>query len=286
MNMKIVGISVAVLVSLVVLAGVLMPVLDDAQTNLGDPISVTNGIKTDSPKYTVWDGSDIVLAYDPVTTTYTVNGDAMTFSANTQRIIIASNDFAARNGGTSDSPQLQSQYVDLNDQLINKAFTLTVTDKAYALTLNGVDYTGSMDWLVYANDDGTANLGQIPQGNTFYTSNKNDVIVLGNIYTTGDNDTFYSYYMGDLTVNSTYADSSSVTINKTLASGYTDIYTTTISVNIGDETFTPYYVITPITVEGHESSGASYDLLGVIPLLVIVAILLGVVALIVRSRLD
>ena len=32
MDMKIVGVSVAVLVSLVVLAGVLMPILDDATT--------------------------------------------------------------------------------------------------------------------------------------------------------------------------------------------------------------------------------------------------------------
>lgn len=285
MNNKLIPIVLTLVVGIILAGSVLMPVLNDAQTTLGNPATINNTIKTDSPEYTIWDGSDIEFEYSTSTTEYTINGVTYSYAADTQRILIASNDFACRNGGTLASPVIVSQYVTLDSQL-TKPFTFTVADKEYTLELDGNTYTGNVDWLVYACDEGNANLGQVPQNTTIYTSNSNGMIVLGNIYTTGDNDTFYSYYDGDLTVNSAYADSSSIDITKTLADGYTDIYQTAITVNVGDESFTPFFILIPKTVEGHAAAGATYSLVGAIPVMVIVALLMAAVGAIALRRND
>ena len=269
---KITGYVLALVLGAILVGGLLIPTVEGIQTNVGDSVKLNNPIKIDSPPYEIWGGEDITLAYDNSTGTYTVNGVSQSWGADTQRIIIASNDFAARNGGVLPDYQLQTQYVTLTTQVINKSFEFEIINKEYTLTLDGNEYTGDVDWLVYAMDNGSANLGQLTQAGTagFYTSTTDDIIVLGNIYTTGDNDTFYSYYKGELTVNSTYADVSSVDITKTLKSGYTDIYDTTITVNVGEESFTPYYILAPKTVSGHETAGTYYVMFGVISLLGII----------------
>lgn len=279
----------------VILAGsLLVPIIEDTQTNIGPSVTLDNAAyPVENYKYTIWDGSDITLSYvaSPDISTagvYSVNGEAVTLQGTAQRIIIASNDFASRSGGTV-VPVLNTQYVESTAQLGNAAFTFTVVDKAYTLeiTSGGTTntYTGVVDWLVYATEDGTAGLIQsLYTTSPFYTSNTDDIIVLGNIYTTGDNDTFYSYYKGQLTVNEAYADESSVSITKTAVSGYTDIYNTQIEVNVGDETFSPFFILIPEKVTGHEIS--DYDaLLGAIPVLVIVGlVLVGVGAIFVKRN--
>lgn len=275
----------------VILAGSLLgPVVGDAQTTLGTPANVENSAPVGTNyDYTIWDGSDITFAYTGTDAggTYTINGEQFTLLSSNQRIIIASNDFATRSGGNETAFILNSQYIGVTTQFSNVDFTYTITDKQYTLELGGSTYTGSVDWLVYAAPDGNSGLIQCGNPNEpFYTSNTNNIIVLGNIYTTGENDTFYSYYNGDLSVNETYADESSITINKTVADGYTDIYNTTVAVNIGDETFTPYFILIPNNVSGHEAAGATYTLVGVIPIMVIVAILMIAVGAIAYRRAD
>lgn len=270
------GILMGLVIGVILIGSLLAPTIEGIQQTAGDDATLNNQIKLDSPKYEIWDGADITLAYDNTSGTYSVDGVSQSWGADTQRIIIASNDFAARNGGALPNYQLQTQYVTLTSQLVNQSFEFEVVNKEYSLTLGSNEYTGKVDWLVYAKNDGSSNLGQLTQTGTtgFFTSIHDDVIVLGNIYTTGENDTFYSYYKGELTVNETYADVSSVDIGKTLKDGYTDIYDTTITVKVGDETFTPYYILAPITVEGHETSGAAYSMYGAIIILALATLLI------------
>lgn len=262
-----------------------MPVIKDAQTDIGPTATVTNEkIAGANYNYAIWGGENITFEYESTetTATYTINGEAFNLLSSEQRIILASNDFAARSGGNDTVYVLNSQYVASTTQFNNTDFTFEIVDKQYTLTVGADTYTGTVDWLVYAADDGDANLIQLKSPTSpFYTSNANDIIVLGNIYTTGENDTFYSYYKGQLTVNEAYADESNITITKTDVSGYTDIYATTVSLNIDDESFTPFFILAPENVSGHEASGAAYSLIGVLPVLVIVALLvvaIGVVA--------
>ena len=283
--------AITLTVGIILAGSLLMPVISDAQLTAGSATTLTNEkYATENYKYTIWDGSDIVLAYTPspdINTpgVYTVDGEQVTLLGISQRIIIASNDFASRAGGTAVSV-LNSQFVDSAVQLGNTAFTFTIEDKAYTLELGSNTYTGTVDWLVYATDDGSANLIQVKDvSSPFYTSYKDKIVVLGNIYTTGDNDTFYSYFNGDLTVNSAYADNSSVDLTKTRIDGYTDIYDTTITVNVGDESFTPYFILAPETVNGHEAD-ATFSLLGVLPILVIIGLLVAAMGAIYSKRDD
>lgn len=288
MKTNVLTLIITLVVGIILAGSLLGPVISDAQKTIGTPTTVTNVMNTSSPNYTIWDGSDIVIEYDATNKVYSIDGVSNNFAAATQRILVASNDFACRNGGSTDNPQILSQYVTEAAQISHTSFTFRVINKSYSFEVPGVDpYVGTLEWMVYAEDSGTTNLGQINQSaGTWYTSEQDKLIVLGNIYTTGENDTFYSYYDGDLTVNSAYEDVSSVTINKTLAEGYTDIYATTITINIGDESFTPYFILTPKTVEGHEASGGAYSLLGAIPIMVIVALLMIAVGAIAYRRAD
>lgn len=274
----------------IILAGsLMMPVIADAQLTAGPATTLTNEkYASENYKYNIWDGSDIVLEYTPspdISTPgiFTVNGESVTLLGISQRIVLASNDFASRSGGTAVSV-LNSQFVESTTQLGNTAFTYTITNKEYTLELGNNTYTGTVDWLVYATDDGDANLVQLKDTNAFYTSYQDKIVVLGNIYTTGDNDTFYSYFGGDLTVNAAYADESSVDLTKVRKDGYTDIYNTTITVNVGDESFTPFFILAPEVVNGHEAD-ATFSLLGVLPILVIIGLVLaGMSAIFVRTR--
>lgn len=284
---NIMQIMIVALVGAIILVG-FVPVIGATQENVGEPAEVINekyaGVNY---LYSIWDGSDMTFNYTSTddSATYTINGETFTLGSSEQRIIIASNDFACRSGGNQVINVLNSQYVSVTTQFNNTDFSFVIVDKEYTLTLGSNEYTGTVDWLVYANDNGTSGLVQIKNYTSpFYTSNTNDIIVLGNIYTTGDNDTFYSYYDGKLTVNETYADESSVSITKTLVDGYTDIYNTTITVTVGDETFNPFFILAPEKVSGHSATGAMYDVYGLIPLIVAVGLLMFVITAILIRR--
>lgn len=287
--MKVISLVVGLTIGVLLMVGLVAPVVADGQITAGNAAEFTNERPAGANyNYQIWDGSDITFAFTSTDTggTYTINGEPFALQSSEQRIILASNDFAARSGGNETVFVLNTQYVGSDTQFSNADFTYTITDRQYELVLGGSTYTGTVDWLVYAATEGNAGLIQCRDINSpFYTSENNKIIVLGNIYTTGENDTFYSYYDGDLTVNPAYADDSSVSIDKTLVEGYTDIYNTRVSVTVGDESFTPYFILIPETVTGHEAGGANYALLKAIPIVAFIA-LIAFAAFAVRGRMD
>lgn len=286
----------------IILAGsILMPIVEDAQNKAGETTLNNQAIAGNLP-YEIWDGEAITFYFngggnysaETLNTNYTINGEpnGLGISTPNQTLLFASNAFCARIGG-SDSSHLiiQSQYIETATQYAGSKFTFEVdAEKNYTLVIGTNDpitYTGSLDWLVYAIPGGAANLLQLANASDpFYTSDSTDMIVLGNIYTTGDNDTFYAYFNGELSVNETYADVSSVDIEKTAVKGYSDLYTTTVTVNIGDESFTPYYIIAPKSIEAHSTTGAEYALYGAIPVLVIISLVIAAVGAVMVKRND
>lgn len=302
---KLLTIIVTVTVGIIFVGSLMAPVVNDIQKTAGTPATLNNATVNEGFTYEIWDGEAITLQYTggqfgsestPLDSKYTINDESsgLTVTQPTQRVVFASDAFCARiGGGSSTTITINSQYIGSTTQYTEASFKFEIeTGGAYTLTINyqseidKIEYTGTITWLVYGKGNGDANLVQIATPSSpFYTSDANDVVVLGNIYTTGDNDTFYAYYDGKLTVNPTYADVSSVNIGKTLTDGYTDVYDTTVTVNVGDESFTPYFILAPADVSGHESAGAEYSLYGAIVLLAIAAILLlGVRAILWNDR--
>lgn len=264
----------------VILAGsLLMPVIADAQENAGAETELTNTVRG-SYTYNIWDGEDVTFEFvkgNP--NTFAVNGDTVTITS-TQQILIASNFFSMRTGGLPANPGINYQYLGVTAGA-EDTLTYAIANGEYTLTIGSTVLTGTLDWMVYAVADGetgTSGLGQLTTPtNAFYTSKADNIVVLGNVYTTGDNDTYFAYYNGELTVNEDYADSSKVNIVRSVANGYTNIYNTTLAVTVGDESFTPYQILAPIKVTGNEADNALISLYGAIPIMVIISlVLLGV----------
>lgn len=289
MKTNILTLAITLTLGIILAGSLLVPVIEDTQTNIGPEVTLNNTVRNPNLNYNMWDGSDITISFtvSGTTGTYSINGEAQTtiLTSNAQRIVFASNDVCARVGGSSAPGTLNVQHI--GDTSGNTySFTYVIENGEYTFTqLNHDPITGKVDWLIYAADEGDYNAGTISTPTSpFYTTDADKLVILGNVYTTGDNDTFYAYYDGELTVNEDYADNSSVTINKTIADGYTDIYDTTVTVNVGDESFTPYFILAPKTVTGHEVSDVD-ALLGAIPVLVIIGLVLaGVGAIFVKNR--
>lgn len=285
---RIITVLITALVGAIVLAG-FIPAINETQINSGEEVVLNNTMRTPELSYSLWDGSDIELKFvvSGSTGTYSVNGVEQTeiLDSVSQRIAIASNYVCSRVGGSSAPATFNTQVLGWTAGY-TISFTLAVVDGVCTFTqLNNDPVTVDLEWLVYADENGTMNIGTLSSPTTpFYTSLTDKLIILGNVYTTGDNDTFYSYYDGILTVNDEYADNSSVDISRTLADGYADIYETTVIVNVGDESFTPYFILAPKTVNGHESGGAMFSIMGLLPLIVGVGLLLFVVVEVIGKR--
>ena len=297
MEMKIVGISVAVLVSLVVLAGVLMPVLDDATattdtfTNEGYfnvRYSPTTDVSlswdhTDPKKVTVdgdvYDLSNIsvdctLVCGDNWIIRYRGSNDSMAYWGSSGAAIVASasagTDFTATCSGGSLSisagtSTATDSYTDLYCIDSDGSFVMKKTDTSaylngdspfYAIgvtNLNGGQV--AMIKLTGTIDDGVSADGYRVSSPTFSNISMDTV-------TDGNHKDLYQLSK----ITGTITDANSVSTN-----------------------FTYSYFIVPAEVTAERSihfTDNQNALLAVIPMLVIIAILIGVVALVIRSRLD
>ena len=263
---KITGFVVALVLGAILVGGLLAPTVAGIQDNVGNKVTVTNtGINTNPIEY--WDGEAMEYEWDYVNKVLTLNDEPLTLTAN--QMLFSSSTFAIWTRANS-----TARLAALGDTIdvTNSNFSVVInSDGTYTLTRGNTVYEGTITWGIYQDENGSANLVQGVRSNAGYkTSTADDVIILGNLYSTGENDTYYAYRNGELTVDEQYADVSSVTISKTLINGYTDIYATTVTVNVGDESFTPYYAVVPKEIHGHETAGPAYVMFGVIVLLGIV----------------
>jgi hypothetical protein len=104
-------------------------------------------------------------------------------------------------------------------------------------------------------------------------SSYKDIVALG-AYTSGDNDTMYRLVNGVLTIGGAFDHSFNV--ETSLYEGTTDIYKIdNLTITIGGESFTPYYVLVPVEVSGHATSGATYTILSVVPIVVVAGLIMA-----------
>ena len=298
MNTKLIGISIAAVIGIIVLGSVLMPILDDATVtqdtldNTKDALGMIDKIDatTDTYKLEFTHGSSTVT----INETDTVDLFAGTVVCQSDRFIVRylSNGFLqlyTSSGSWANVGDANS--VDTLIEIASGTATITpstsgtpgtvrtVTDltECYVLAKTGNYVMKAPTQDAYVLEDSqiiamglTNNVGISIKGTV-------ESVTISNFYPANQSHTFSNVII-DATEDGDHVDT--YTINKITFDGEYDGTTTSYTYN---------YFIVPaeITAEKtvHFTDGQN-AILGAIPIMIIVAILLGVVALVVRSRLE
>lgn len=292
MNMKLVGVVVAVFVTITVIASILMPVIKDASD---DTYAVYNN---ESSFYSVVVSSDdeVVTGSIDADNKLTINGNEITTTS--QRYIIMGDTFYLRYSGTAHSFNYYngSSIVAINHVPVSFTAsngTLTYVDESTdPVTTVEVEYT----WMAYNTAESDATYREIVTTSGVKTIYVNSI---EDIYAVSKTDTsIISIYKGQITDN-TVPVNASVSINprdidNVKGVQYLNISTTVANSDIqytyteGGSDHTEFYgnVLVPYEVKGfHDPPGEAFvNILNVIPVVVILSVLVAVVALVFRSR--
>lgn len=282
MDLKNIGAIIGgIVVGVMLLATILVPIVSTSMITAGDEITMTNTGVSDYVLGRMSGDDEVVIEYTD--SGLTLNGEP--FTPLTQRQTwapIAYSDAGELDIRTANYTlrwAVYSEGADTTYISINAAGeSVTLTPALVTVYNEGVEteYPVSMIYCVSIEDDDSIAVRDLGGANTAYIKSIKDVLAIGS-YTSGENDTMYSVIDGQLTIGND-AYTSSLNYTTTPTSGTTDILTlTSFTITVGEESFTPYNVLVPYEVTGHEDSGALYDLLGIIPLLVTVGILMAVV---------
>lgn len=296
MEMKIPLIAISAFVVVIVLGSVLMPVLTDA--------SDTEDTFTNEGMYYMTDKDNYTFVYDP-TGKFIVNGNEIPFTdiptgerctlVSTEELILRfANASSANYSVALINDDSHSNICDSTDAVQT---TVTMNNGTLTVSKNGVDTTYS-----YTQDSfrGIAKTGEyVMTKSTVPTKvNSDTTIIIGNGATQVSNwyDRFYIVgTVEDMTVTPPEGITvSNVVVNSTPVSGYKDLvefssiqFTASDGVNTVNATYNRVIVPTEITAEKSvHLSGNEIALLSAIPALIIVALLIGVLAVWARSKMD
>lgn len=305
MDMKIVGITVAVLVSLTVLAGVLMPVLDDATTT-------ESTFKNTGAFFVEVDPADsYTIAYDNTVANneITVNGTKITL--NRDYTIVALENAILRlnanshtldwNGNGQYIANINVLNITISSGSISGSYTTTGSSTSWptmtyskCYVISGTEQTLIMsDYSIPVTIKGDSEI--VAFGRTVLNdagTNKQYLVQIEGTINDGVDVTINNVSSG-VDIGATITD---LSINCTPVDGYNDLYTLnsiTFKAAVTDGgattnvTFSAYIVPSEVTAELTEHfTDNQIALFDAIPIIVIIAILLGVIALVIRSRLD
>lgn len=305
---------VAVIVSLVIVVTCAIPIIDDSLDTAGDPITKTNNgtgrtfkemvpgdvlkcvsTYSDNTRTDVWTLNDETVLNEGITSLswdWGLISDVYFLQVNS-----SSNSAIGSGQSIISSPGSTSYYAGADSTNPNKTFTWTLSEDmtlTYTFMIGDTQtatatYTPTWVYVVSTIEDGAYMSAQVTTNSYFAKYGAKDIILAGN-YTTGDLDTGYYYGKdGVLTIlNTSYTGT--VNFTQELSNGTTDIYDTTVTVTISDgddsETFSPYRALVPYQVQGHADSGAVYSMIGVLPVIMVLALIIGAVTLFIKTRRD
>lgn len=313
MEMKIVGITVAILVSITLLAGVLMPVLDDATattdtfTNEGyyrmselapadDAPYTISWVKTNPFVFTInsvdYNMQDILTTTNQYFTVLASDGAYLRVANNGNALIIQMQNYEGNPIIAADTSTTTM-----------KSFDISVdSDSMDATRVTGEDQTVSVstsysDWC-YGFDPAGKYIMKLNSSSAYVVDE--DIIILAGVTKVGTTEVaVYGFgNVDEISLESVYPDDdttySDVEINSTVVSDYlklnkisTVTFDMTRSGTTAHATYSYFLVPYEVTAEREvHFTDNENALFAVIPMLVIVAILIGVVALVIRSRLD
>lgn len=302
MDNKIISVIISAVVVVVLIGAFLMPIVSDAQRDIGDPITYTNegGLIFREVK-----NGDVLIVertvIDGVTTdVITLNGEPVAGTVpNATANLFLSDGVYFRKGITTQAGVCSAFIIgeSVSSNIVTTSSTAVITVEFGNGTVSATKKIGEADATSYFTGTFTWGFVASPvSGATHYVSesgtglayvNDDSELVLCGAYETGDLDTMYTYYKGKMTV---YTPGYTASLDKGLipVDGTTDIYTSkpvvSVTNGITTETFTPYRYLVPMTIEGHESSGAAYGVIGTLPIIVIVVSILAIIGVAVKSR--
>lgn len=308
MDNKIMTVLIGLFVCVLMVGSVLVPIVESSQETI-EPITEYNiGTGQTYREAKSGDIFQLTSVYDAdtgkKTDTWTLNGEEVmnsnTFAWN---VGIVSNVmwievFNSANSSSAifyefnaENP-LYKNYVGAGENFPNAVFTWEFTDNKISYS-NGntmLPYTAEYDYswayVPCSIEDGGYMASSLTADVTSLVNNVDDIILCGT-YTTGELDTGYYYYKGDSCVTSTDYTGENTT-ELTLKDGTYDLYYADISFTVSDgttiESFEPFRALVPYEVHGHADSGTTISLLGVIPVIVIIALLSMAVVALFRSK--
>lgn len=310
MNTKIIGISIAAFIGIIVLGSVLMPILNDA-TAKEDTFTNEGYFYMDE----IDSGTAMTVAWDYTKpTTLTVNGVDVALPDKDHMSTIPFTVFCC------DTWYLRygydtAYYVNIYQNAASTSYSGNVSDsKSLSISVTDAGVTTV--------NDGTAHTWSNATGNFFVISESGDYVMKKmdkDAYVLGDSPIFgygrtyarsYYYtselkgsvddgitgeYYPEATIETAGWTISDVTLNSVKDADHEDLYKiSTMTYEITGEgiqpytaTFSQYIVPAEITAERsvHFTDGQN-AIFAVIPVMIILAVLLGVVALVIRSRMD
>lgn len=281
---------ISTIIAVVLATTLLLPIIGSALDTAGDPVTYTNsganvGMRDNTAYYEITE--DTSLSYTVDSSGITIGETNINYSTTATWGAVVWMDTGSFNVRQSTYLSRYEQYDTETNTSTVTSYTLPVTATLSGKTLTITDAADAEDTYTFnegycldlrENEDGkklfmAVDLTQ--RTGTFYLNSVSQVRCMG-LYTTGENDCYYSLNNGTLTNDEGYANSIVATLS--LVDGTTDVYLMeSFRLDIGGEEFTPYYSIVPLEINGHAASGTVYTLVGMVPILVIAGLLVGIV---------
>ena len=280
--------AVAVLVAVTVLVTVLFPITSSAQETIGESVTVENTMVAYGQYRLDEVVGDAVITVGTIEGSYGIAvGEAFVPIVPAANTNLISSDVVSVNpnaNGTLTAITLANgtQHVaHASDTLV-----ITLTGGVATITLNSQElYVSEYNSLYALKQDGAWAGHDVADGTAVRSIN--DVRGSG-AYKVGD--AYILWFINNGHVYGTPGYTFTMSYDEELKEGTTDIYIiSNIVITASEEggepvTINATRVLTHATVEGHESGGAGYTLIGIIPILVIVGLILAVIGFAIRYR--
>lgn len=279
---NLIKIIVGAAVGLLVFVSFAMPMLIDSQESVADQDTKTNTGAT----YLSVAPNPTTISYDATNLKFTINSDEQVKVANA--LYIVSENFTLRTTSGSGTvfylanTSTTESGISYNFTISYDGATLTLVKDSDSSTIVNVDAT----WLYVSTENGDyASAGYA--NNYYYTPDTN--IIARGYYSTGELDTYYWVTPDGAGVSNTdYIISWA--FEGTLQDDTLNLYLGKAVISISDgtdtETFTPFNYAIESEITYKEPSGTMYNLIGLLPLLLAVALVLGVIGYAIRARLS
>lgn len=185
-------------------------------------------------------------------------------------------------GADSSHPTRIYSWTMNNDKTITYKYDDTVNTPSTTI------YNSTWAYVLATVQDGAYMSAQMTTSSYYAKYDAKDIILAG-AYTSGELDTGYYYGKdGVLTIlNTSYTGE--INFSQTLTDGTTDIYDTLVTVSVTDgtntEEFSPYRALVPYEVSGHSDTGAVYNMVGLLPLLIAIGAITAAASLVIKRYL-
>lgn len=296
--------SIFAAIGVLVFASLLVPVVSDAMVDNGEPITYTNG--GTNPLTMDYYDRDFTITYDDGV--LTLDDYSLSRSTTDYRVMYWEYGRMVFNRTTAGNALSFTDYRLASTSNLNVACTVNYDYDEHEITVvrtsdNEVVYTFEAETVMAMKTNGNyVFIGSTGIGNSYYRLDMIDAFTLGYIDThfdyQGDNiEVIYNkhgFELYGMPEGVNYTVTMDI-VGKTLVNGTTDIYqggtpTFTIVIDGEDEPIveSAYRFGQAVIkeVNGHQTSGALYDMLGVLPIAVICVLIFGVLGAALYSRIE